>query len=159
MKSRAGPFTALAVPLALALLTVPGAGTKIVYAAEKGMEPPPMKVEVVVKDREKGYEVKAPSMPGVLTQLVIRNEDSVTHGFTSTLFKEVPVTLSGQGSEVQGKHFKSFHLEPGKTMTLSFTKPPTEDFDTMHYVFWCDIHPEVKGELLLVESRGEIGGG
>jgi hypothetical protein len=26
-------------------------------------------------------------------------------------------------------------------------------------VFWCDLHPEMKGELFIVETKGEIAGG
>lgn len=29
----------------------------------------------------------------------------------------------------------------------------------MRYVFWCDIHPNMKGELFVIETKGEIGGG
>ena len=29
----------------------------------------------------------------------------------------------------------------------------------MRYVFWCDLHPEMKGELFIVETKVEIGGG
>jgi hypothetical protein len=29
----------------------------------------------------------------------------------------------------------------------------------MQYPFWCDIHSNMKGEFLIVETTGEVGGG
>lgn len=54
--------------------------------------------------------------------------------------------------------------EHGKTMTLHFTPPmkkhPTKGRpEHQYYMVWCDIHPEAKGELHIVETVGEIGGG
>ena len=133
-----------------------------VWAA--GMEAPTNKIEVVIRDTEHGFSFKGWSLPGVPTTIVVRNEDHMTHGFTSRLFNEVQVKMEGQGNEVRGKHLKSFHLEPGKTMTLHFTAPsskfdPSGAAETMYYAFWCDLHPEARGELYIVETRGEIGGG
>lgn len=164
MKIRGHPITALLVPITLAAVALPGMGAGTLYAAEKGMGAPPVKVEVIIKDREKGYETTGFALMESPTVMVVRNQDTVTHGFTSRLFKEVPVRMEGDGLEVTGKRLKSFHVDPGKTMTLHFTKgsefdPATGIAETQHYVFWCDIHPEVKGEVLVVETRGEIGGG
>ncbi|HBR50101.1 MAG TPA: hypothetical protein DEA71_08440, partial [Nitrospira sp.] len=95
---------------------------------------------------------------------VVRNQDSVTHGLASTLFKNVAVKLEG-GTEVRGKHFKSFHVDAGKTMTLRFATAPsnfdpqTGGAESIRHALWCDIHPEVKGELFVIETRGDIGGG
>jgi hypothetical protein len=80
------------------------------------------------------------------------------------LFKDIPVKAEG-GIEVRGKHFKSFHVEPGKTMTLRFATAPssfdpkTGAAESVRHALWCDIHPEVKGELYVIETRGEVGGG
>ena len=48
-----------------------------------------MKVEVTMKDM--AYVVTGLSMPGALTAIVVRNQDSVTHGFSSPVFKEAMV--------------------------------------------------------------------
>ena len=157
-------FTAFAVPLAVAAFTLPGMGRGIAYAQAPGMGAPPSKVEITIKDRQHGYETVGLTMPSHDTTIVIHNKDSVTHGFASNLFKGTPVRVEG-GIEVQGKHFKSYHVDSGKTMTLHFATAPSK-FDSatgiaesLRHALWCDIHPEVKGEVYVIETRGEVGGG
>lgn len=164
MKMRGYSTTLLAVPLALAALTLPGTGTNTVYAQAPGMGTPPSKVEITIKDRQHGYETVGLTMPSHDTVIVIRNQDTVTHGFASNLFKDIEVRMEG-GVELKGKHFRSFHVDPGKTMTLHFSTAPSK-FDpatgiaeSMRYALWCDIHPEVRGEVYVIETKGEIGGG
>lgn len=160
MKIRGHTATVLALPLALAAMTLPS----MVYAQAKGMGAPPSKVEITIKDREHGYETMGLTMPSHDTIIVIRNQDTVTHGFASKLFKDIPVRMEG-GVEVRGKSFRSFHVDPGKTMTLQFATAPssfdpvTGGAESLRHALWCDIHPEVKGELYVVETRGEVGGG
>ena len=134
------------------------------YAQAAGMGAPPSKVEIIIKDRQHGYETAGFTMPSQDTIIVVRNQDSVTHGFASKLFKDITVKAEG-GKEVQGKQFKSFHVEAGKTVTLRFSTAPsnfdpvTGGAESIRHALWCDIHPEVKGELFVIETRGDIGGG
>ncbi|HXF91458.1 MAG TPA: hypothetical protein VNK46_01780 [Nitrospiraceae bacterium] len=170
MRLRVHRFVAWGIPVTAAIMVM-GLPFKSVSAVEQAsIEAPPIKVEVEIRETEKGFNPEKGNTPaiytttGVPTTIVVRNKDHVTHGFTSRLFKEVPVRMEGQGTELRGKDFKSFHLEPGKTMTLHFTAsskehPMTGQPETQWYLFWCDLHPEAKGELYIVESRGEIGGG
>jgi hypothetical protein len=124
----------------------------------------PSKVEITIKDREHGYETVGLTMPSHDTVIVVRNMDTVAHGFASKLFKDIAVRVDG-GVEVRGKHFISYHVDPGKTMTLRFSTAPsnfdpkTGGAESLRHALWCDIHPEVKGELYVIETRGEIGGG
>lgn len=164
MKIRGHSLTALAVPLALAVMMLPGAGTNTLYAQAPGMGAPPSKVEITVRDREHGYKTVGITMPSQDTTIVIHNQDTVTHGFASKLFKDIPVRVEG-GIELKGKNFRSFHVDAGKTMTLHFSTAPSQ-FDpatgiaeSVRHALWCDIHPEVKGEVYVIETRGEIGGG
>ncbi|CAI4029669.1 hypothetical protein DNFV4_00087 [Nitrospira tepida] len=169
MRMRGCPKTMLAVPLALAALTLPGLGTGKADAQAPGMAAPVQELTIVIKDRDHGYELlKGTAMAGSLMKITVRNEDSVTHGFTSHLFQNLPVKLEGQGKEVKGKKIRSFHLDPGQVMTLTFTKPSDVQRDglyggneayTQYHTIWCDIHPEVRGELLVVETSGVPGGG
>ena len=130
----------------------------------QGDEAPPSKLEITIKDRQHGYETAGFTMPSQETIVVVRNQDSVTHGLASTLFKDVAVKVEG-GTEVRGKQFKSFHVDAGKTMTLRFSTAPshfdpqTGGAESIRHALWCDIHPEVKGELFVIETRGDIGGG
>jgi len=164
MRTQRSVVTAFAVPLALAAFMLPGMGTNIVYAQAPGMGAPPSKVEITIHDRQHGYETVGLTMPSHDTVIVIHNKDSVTHGFASNLFKGIPVRVEG-GIEVQGKNFKSYHVDQGQTMTLHFATAPSK-FDpvmggaeSLRYALWCDIHPEVKGEVYVIETRGEVGGG
>ncbi len=156
--------TMLTIPLAIATLMVWSDGPDSAYAQTKGMEAPPSKVEITIKDRQHGYETVGITMPSQDTIIVVKNQDSVTHGLASTLFKDIPVKVEG-GTEIRGKQFKSFHVEAGKTMTLRFATAPsnydpmTGGAESVRHALWCDIHPEVKGELFIIETRGDIGGG
>ncbi len=139
-------------------------GHDIAYSQAAGMGAPPSKVEITIKDRQHGYETAGFTMPSQDTIIVVRNQDSVTHGLASTLFKNAPVKVEG-GLEVRGKQFKSFHVDAGKTMTLRFATAPsnfdsaTGGAESVRHALWCDIHPEVKGELFVIETRGDVGGG
>lgn len=118
---------------------------------------PEMKIEITMKNQ--AYVVKGHSSPGSLTAIVLRNEDTVAHGFSSNLFNHVTVRKEGDAVEVRGHGVKSFHVQPGKTATLYFTKGHSTERETLQYPFWCDIHTHMKGEFLVVETAGEIGGG
>jgi hypothetical protein len=164
MSDRQYGTAVVTIPLAVAALMAWSGGHEMAYAQSKGMGAPPSKIEITIKDRQHGYETVGSTMPSQETIIVVRNQDAVTHGLASTLFKDIPVKVDG-GLEVRGKKFKSFHVDAGKTMTLRFSTAPsnfdpsTGGADTVRHALWCDIHPEVKGELFVIETRGDIGGG
>ena len=152
------------VLFAVAAWAVFAGGQDIAYAQAAGMGAPPSKVEITIKDRQHGYETAGFTMPSQETIIVVRNQDSVTHGFASKLFKDISVKVEG-GGEVRGKQFKAFHVDAGKTMTLRFATAPsnfdpaTGGAESVRHALWCDIHPDVKGELFVIETRGDVGGG
>lgn len=154
----------VAVLSAIAVWAMWESGSTIAYAQAAGMGAPPSKVEIIIKDRQHGYEATGFTMPSQDTIIVVRNQDAVTHGLASTLFKNIAVKMEG-GTEVRGKQFKAFHVEAGKTMTLRFSTAPsnfdplTGGAESIRHALWCDIHPEVKGELFVIETRGDVGGG
>jgi hypothetical protein len=126
---------------------------------------PEMKVEISITDQ--GYKVKGHTTAGALTAVIVRNEGSMTHGISSPLFKAGVVKKEGSGVEIRGpkgKGFRAYHLEPGQTMTLHFQQasqpdPATGISETTQVPFWCDIHQHMKGEFLVLETKGEVGGG
>src|SRR5579884_1285127 len=61
---------ALLIPVAMAVIALPGVGR---VAALQAAEPE-MKIEVTMKD--KAYHVKGHTLPGALTAIVLRNEDT-----------------------------------------------------------------------------------
>jgi len=156
--------TAMTVPIAMAIVMVWHTAPDVAFAQAKGMEAAASKVEITIKDRQHGYETAGFTMPSQETIIVVRNQDSVTHGLASALFKNTPVKVEG-GIEVRGRQFKSFHVDAGKTMTLRFSTAPssfdphTGGAESIRHALWCDIHPEVKGELFVIETRGDMGGG
>jgi len=120
------------------------------------------KIEIIMQDR--GYQVKGHSVPDSLTVIVLRNQDTETHGFSSPLFKDLVIRTEGDAKEVKKNGIRSYHVPAGKTATLYFSKasrvdPSTGIRETTQYSFRCDIHPDMKGEFLVVETRGELGGG
>ncbi len=151
-------FGRVLIPLALGVVSVVGisAGMPSTAQADEG------KIEVTIKDD--GYHVKGHTTPGAVTRIVLRNEGTMTHGFSSRIMKDVPVLAGAEAKEVIAHGVKSFHVDAGKVATLVFTKvvkhdPPTGISETEQYGFWCDLHPHMKGEFLIVETRGEVGGG
>ena len=153
----------LATSIAVTGMILFGAGTGTAYAQAQGMGAPPSKVEITIKDRKHGYKTVGVTHPSQDTIIVVRNKDTVTHGFASRLFREIDVQVEN-GKEVNEKKFRSFHVEPGQIMTLRFSTAPMKlglhgPVESMRHAIWCDIHPEVRGELYVVETRGELGGG
>ena len=105
------------------------------------------------------FKVSGHAVTGELATIVIRNEDTTTHGFTSPLLNDAGVRIEGEGIQIKGKAINSIHVGPGKVATVTFTKHSRSEPETMRYVFWCDLHPQMKGEVFVVETVGEIGGG
>jgi hypothetical protein len=162
MRGTVHTFRALLFPMAVGAIALAAIGVgipSIVLAEDE------MKVEVTITDS--GYDVKGHSAVGALTKIVVRNQGSMTHGISSPMFKEGVLKKEGDGVEIRGpkgKGFRAYHLEPGQTMTLSFKKesrpdPATGISETSQVPFWCDIHTHMKGEFLVLETKGEVGGG
>ena len=131
-------------------------------AESRSAEKTPVKIEIIMQDR--GYDVKGHSLPDSLTAIVLRNQDTETHGFSSPRFKELVIRTEGDATEVKTEEIRSYHVPPGKTATLYFTQashvdPLTGHQETIQYPFRCDLHPNMKGEFLVIETRGEMGGG
>lgn len=158
MKRLKYTFRGLLVPLALGLVSVAGMsiGTSSTARAEEG------KIEVTITD--KGYTVDGHTTPGAITKIILHNKGTMTHGFSSRIMKDTPVRVEGDGKEVMAHGVKSIHVDAGKTATLIFSKPSKHDpatgiSETQQYGFWCDIHPHMRGEFLILETKGEVGGG
>ncbi|MDH5700603.1 MAG: hypothetical protein OEZ41_11650 [Nitrospirota bacterium] len=139
------------------VLTVMGFdGRSVVQATDQGK----MHVDVTITDQ--GYSVKGHTLTDQLTAITFRNNGTMPHGITSPAFSTGIVKKEGDGVEVKdakGKGSKAYQLEPGKIMTLHFYKTANADQSTMQIPFWCHLHPQHKGEFLVVETRGEHGGG
>lgn len=129
---------------------------------EESRKPQMEKIEILMQ--EGSYQVKGHSLPGTMTAIVLRNQDTETHGFSSPLLKDTNIRIDGDAKEVVKDGNRAFHVPAGKTATLYFTQasrvdPSTGIRETTRYPFIDDLHPNVKGEFLVVETSGETGGG
>jgi hypothetical protein len=114
---------------------------------------------------ERGFHLMA-GMPAVIQ---LRNRDLVAHEFVSTLFRDVPFRISGNATVVKTPRAAGVRLDPGQTVTLEFTAPVGKvdqygGMESFYDVFWCNVHgkehgEKMRGELAIIETRGEIGGG
>jgi|SRR5215470_1560117 len=159
---------AMKVGLKSFMLVLPGivlVGAGLVTTSITQAAAPESKIEINITDQ--GYDVKGHTSPGDLTAIVVRNQGSTTHGISSPAFKAGVVKKEGAGVEMggpKGQGVRAYHLEPGQTMTLYFKKASQSDAatgisETSQVPFWCDIHKHMKGEFLVVETKGEVSGG
>ena len=149
MKTRGVIPQLLVVPLALAMGVLLGPVVPAVQAQELIK-----KVEIVIKDGT-ARVISGHMYTGLVTEIIVRNEDTITHGFNASLFKDdMDVKMEG-GSLAEGKGPHVYRVGAGKTMMLKFTLPHQERTETV--AFWCDMHSALKGEMLVVEFTG-LGG-
>jgi hypothetical protein len=114
---------------------------------------------------DRGFTLIA-GMPAVIQ---LRNRDLVAHEFMSTLFHDVPFRISGNATLVKTARASGVRLDPGQIVTLEFNAPLSKEdqygaAESSYDVFWCNVHGKdhghkMRGELLIIETRGEIGGG
>jgi plastocyanin len=102
------------------------------------------KVEIVIRNFTFEFRGGAlrPNEPGTI---ILRNQDKVKHGFTSPLLQEVDVQVEAGGVTTYGKGIKGVYINPGQTVQIHFVPNRPGRFR-----FRCDIHPNMKGELLLL---------
>jgi hypothetical protein len=113
---------------------------------------------------ERGFAL----ISGMPTVIQLRNRDLVAHEFMSTLFRDVPFSISGNATLVKTARATGVRVDPGQTVTLEFNAPvaKTDQYGGTEFsydVFWCNVHgkehgQKMRGELLIIETRGEIGG-
>ena len=83
--------------------------------------------------------------PDQTAVIIIHNQDQITHGFTSTLFADFEVQVESNGVTTLGRGIKGVHIDPGKSVRISFLPNRPGKFS-----FRCDLHPNMKGELLIL---------
>jgi uncharacterized cupredoxin-like copper-binding protein len=104
------------------------------------------RIEIAIRNstymRTKTVPIRA-EMPMVL---VVRNEDPIPHGFISPMFSGLQVTVEAGGIEVFGRDIEGVHVAPGQTAVIRLTAGRQGKMS-----FWCDLHPNVEGELYLLD--------
>jgi len=104
------------------------------------------RIELIIRDYAFLLTQPAPLRPRMPTVVILRNQDIVRHGFTSSMLVGLLVHAEGEGIASYGKGVEGFYLDPGKTLVIRLT---TEHPGS--YSFRCDLHPQMKGELFLLE--------
>jgi hypothetical protein len=133
------------------------------------------KVDVAIDISEKAFHVTKGAtergftlIAGTPTVIQLRNRDLVAHEFMSTLFRDVPFRISGNATLVKTARATGVRVDPGQTVTLEFDAPVAKvdqygGTESSYDVFWCNVHgkdhgQKMRGELLIIETRGETGG-
>ena len=114
-------------------------------AATPAPDPPAGTIEIVI--RNKTYEFHGGTLrPDQPTEVVLRNQDEMEHGFNSKLFQELEVQVETRDAVTFGKSIKGVHISPGSSISLHFRPTHAGKFR-----FQCDLHPDMKGELYMLE--------
>jgi plastocyanin len=131
-------FILIAVPFSLILATEISVPT----AAETA------KVEVVIRNYTFEFQGGAlrPNEPGTI---VLKNIDKVQHGFTSPYLREQDVQVESAAGVAYGKGIGGVYINPGETLRIHFIPNRPGSFS-----FRCDLHPNMKGELVLLSVQG-----
>ena len=141
---------------------VGGAGLKEVYVAIEISE---KSFHITKGATEKGITL----MAGMPAAIQLHNRDLVAHEFMSTLFRDVPFRMSGNATLVKTARASGVRVDPGQTVTLEFNAPMgmADQYGTVesiYDVFWCNVHgkehgQKMRGELVVIETRGDFSGG
>ena len=102
--------------------------------------------EITIRNYDFVLSQPVPIRLHVPTVIILRNQDIVRHGFTSPMLGHMLVHGEGEGISAYGKGVEGFYVDPGKTLVIRFTPELTGK-----YSFKCDLHPDMKGELYLLE--------
>ena len=102
------------------------------------------RIEVTIKDFT-FVTKQIPLRLGVPTVISIRNADPERHDFGSSMFDGVQTRIESAGVISYGKGIGGVFLDPKREAAIRFTmdRPGRNEFR-------CSIHPNMKGELLLL---------
>jgi hypothetical protein len=83
--------------------------------------------------------------PDLPATILIKNLDKTQHGFTSPLLEEVEVRVETESGICYGKGIRGVYINPQQEIQIHFT--PLRE---RNLTFRCDLHPGMKGELLML---------
>jgi plastocyanin len=104
-------------------------------------------VDVVIRDNTFVTKQSALRL-GLPTTITIRNEDPVRHDFGSTMFEGISTRIDKDGASVYGRGIAGVMLDSkqGAVIRFNMERPG-------RHTFRCSIHPDMKGELLLLSAE------
>lgn len=101
-------------------------------------------VEVTIQDFT--FKVQAGTLQlNEPVRIVLRNTDSVQHGFTSEALDGLDVRVESEGVVAYGRGIKGLYVDPGTQAEVLFTPHKSGALK-----FHCDLHPRMKGELAVL---------
>ncbi len=104
-------------------------------------------VEVVIKDFS-FITKQGPLRLGLPTVIKVVNQDAERHDFGSTMFEGLPTKIEKDGVIVYGRGLGGVMLDPKQDATIRFNMERPG-----RHQFRCSIHPNMKGELLLLSAE------
>ena len=105
------------------------------------------RVDVTIRDFT-FIATQAPLILNVPVAITIRNDDSERHNFDSAVFQGILTEVETGGVMAYGRGIGGLYIDPQGRAVLRFTvKRPGK------YEFKCSIHPNMKGELLLLNIQ------
>jgi len=105
-------------------------------------------VEVTIRDFTFLVTKQVPLRLGLPTVIYVRNEDAERHDFGSAMFEGLPTRIEKDGVIVYGRGLEGVMLDPKREATIRFNMERPG-----RYTFRCSIHPNMKGELLLLSAE------
>ena len=102
-------------------------------------------IDVTIKDYAFVLTKQIPLRLGVPTVISIRNVDRERHDFGSAMFDGVSTKIESGGVISYGRGIGGVFLDPKRDAAIRFTLERPG-----RYEFRCSIHPNMKGELLLL---------
>lgn len=105
---------------------------------------PEQRIEVTIKDFT-FITKQVPLMLDVPTLITIKNEDAVRHDFGSAVFQRSMTRVESGGVISYGRGVEGVFLDPSRETAIRFTMERPGKYE-----FKCSIHPNMKGELLLL---------
>jgi plastocyanin len=123
------------------------AGTISLCGTPTVQSEPEQVVEVVVRGFTFVTKQKALRL-GLPTTIKVINEDPERHDFGSTMFEGIPTRIEKDGVSVYGRGLGGVMLDAKRDAVIRFTmeRPGRHEFR-------CSIHPDMKGELLLLSAE------
>ncbi|HKT34278.1 MAG TPA: hypothetical protein VJR03_05565 [Nitrospira sp.] len=108
---------------------------------------PEQAVEVVIRDFT--FVTKQSVLRlGLPTVITVKNEDGERHDFGSTMFEGIPTKIEKDGVMVYGRGLGGVMLDAKRNAVIRFDMERPG-----RYTFRCSIHPNMKGELLLLSAE------
>jgi len=136
--------TSLLLPFVVSVFV--GLSVSGIDARPEGLTAQDQRIEILIREYAFMLTQPSPVRLHAPTVIIIRNQDIVRHGFTSPMMAGLLLHGEGEGIAAYGKGVEGFYVDPGKTLVIRFTTGRTGS-----YSFRCDLHPQMKGELYLLE--------